>query len=64
MNAYADEVYESKQVFTSTKRLLVILDEKYENADLNKVMKNQCQHLTETHRNKFLTLIQKFEQLF
>ena len=64
MNAYAEEIHELEKVRTSTKLLRVILDAKYEKADLNKVMKNQCQHLTETHRNKFLTLIQKFEQLF
>ena len=51
MNAYTEEIYELEQVRTSTKRLCVILDAKYENTDLNKVMKNKCQHLTETQRN-------------
>ena len=48
MKAYTEEINESEQVRTSTKQLHVILDAKYEKAYLNKVMKNQCQHLTET----------------
>ena len=44
MNSYADEGYELGQVRTSTKKLRTILDAKYEKSDLNKVMKNQCQH--------------------
>ena len=43
-NAYVKEVYESEHVHTATKRLSVIIDAKYEKADLNKVMENQCQH--------------------
>ena len=35
-----------KKLCTSTKQLRVILDAKYEKADLNKVMKNQFQHST------------------
>ena len=41
MNAYTEAIYEPEQVRTSTKLLRVILDAKYEKADLNKVMKNQ-----------------------
>ena len=37
-NAYAEEIYESKHVRTTTKQLRVILDAKYEKANLNKVM--------------------------
>ena len=35
MNAYTEKVHESEQVHTSTKQLLVILDDKYDKADLN-----------------------------
>ena len=45
-NAYTEDINESEQVRTSTKRLHAILDYKYKKADLNKVMENQCQHLT------------------
>ena len=37
-NACTEEVYGSENVRTTTKRLRVILDTKYETADLNKVM--------------------------
>ena len=63
-NAYFKEVYESEHVRTSTKRLCVILDDKYENSDLHKVSKNQCQHLTMTQRNELPELLQKFEDYF
>ena len=55
MNNYADYF---------TKLLRVILDTKYVKADLNKVMKNQCQNLTETPHNELLKLLQNFEELF
>ena len=46
INTYAEKVYESEHVITSTKWLHVILDAKYKKLDLNNVVKNQCQHLT------------------
>ena len=60
-NAHVEEVYESENVRTATKRLRVILDAKYEKEDLHKVMENQCQHLTTTQRNELLRLLHKFE---
>ena len=50
-NDYVEEVYESEHVHTATKLLRVILDAKYENVDLIKVMETQCQHLTRIQRN-------------
>ena len=49
---------------TSKKLLRVILDAKYENKDLHKVMENQYQHLIMTQRNELLKLLQKSEELF
>ena len=63
-NDYIKEVYESDHVRTVTKRLRVILDAKYEKADLHKVMENQCQHSTMTQRNELLKLLQKFREFF
>ena len=63
-NSYAEEIHELEQVCTYTKILCVIFDCKQENVDLNNFMENQCQHLTETQRNNFLKLLQKFEELF
>ena len=55
-NAYVEEIHESEQFHTSTKRLFVILYAEYEKAYLHKVLKNQCQNLTETQRNELLKL--------
>ena len=60
-NSYVVEVYESEHVHIATKQLSVILDAKYEKRNLQKVMENQCQHLTMTPRNELLKLLQKFE---
>ena len=38
MNSYAEEICESEQVRTPNKLLRFILDAKYENSDLNKVV--------------------------
>ena len=53
-NSYVKEVYESENVRTATKRLRVILDSKYEKADLHNIMENQCQNLTMTQHNELL----------
>ena len=63
-DAYAEEVYKSEHISTATKILRVILDAKYEKADLHKVMETQCQHLTTTPPNYLLKLLQKIEELF
>ena len=52
-----------EHVRTYTKQLHVILDEKNRKADSNRVMENQCQHLTQTQRNELLKLLQKIEEL-
>ena len=57
MNKNSEEIHESEQVHNSTKQLCVILDAKYENAYLNKVMENQCQHFTEVKRNELIKLL-------
>ena len=41
----------------------VIIDAKYEKADLHKVMENQCQHLTKTQRNYLIKLLQEIKWL-
>ena len=64
MNAYGEEIHELYQFRNYTKQLCVILDTKYEQIDLNKVMGNQCHHLTEVQYNELLKLLQNFEELF
>ena len=41
-----------------------LLDAKYEKADLNKVMTQQCQHPNTKERKRLLNLLRKFEDLF
>ena len=41
-----------------------ILDAKYKNSNLNKVMTKQCQHLNAEERKRLLILLRKFEDLF
>ena len=52
MNTYAYYIHKSKPVHNSTKRFHVLLYPKCEKVHLNKVMKNQCQHMTEAQRNE------------
>ena len=63
-NAYVYEVYESEHVRSTTKRLRVTLDSKYEKADLHKVMETQYQNLTITHYNEWMKLLQIYEESF
>ena len=52
-DAYVEEVYESEHLRTSNKVLRVILDAKYEKADLHKVMETQRQNLTMKKHNGY-----------
>ena len=45
INAYVKKCLESEGTIISARRIRRILDTKYENDDLNKVMNEQCQHL-------------------
>ena len=44
--------------------MCIILDDKYEKADINKVTTEQCQHLSPIERESLLDLLNKFEDLF
>jgi hypothetical protein len=48
----------------STKRVMKILDAKYDKADLPCIVKNDCAHLSTSHRNLILKLLLKFKELF
>ena len=64
MNAYIEEIYESEQVRIFNKRLHTILDSKYVNTDLNRIIKKKFQNLTETKCNESLERLQKIKELF
>ena len=41
-----------------------IIDAKYENSDLNKVMTKQCQHLNTTECYRIINILKKYKYLF
>jgi hypothetical protein len=47
-----------------TKRVVEILDAKYDKADLPSIVKNNCAHLSPLHCNLLLALLLKFKELF
>ena len=57
---YVGKCLKSNSAISSTRRMIIILDAKYEKADLNKVITKKCQHLTSTERHILLHLLNKF----
>jgi hypothetical protein len=49
---------------TATKRVVEILDAKYEKADLPAIIRENCSHLKPSEREKLLSALLKFESLF
>jgi hypothetical protein len=49
---------------SKTKRMVEILDAKYEKADLPAISRENCSHLTASDREKLLSVLLKFEPLF
>jgi hypothetical protein len=47
----------------ATKCVVEILDAKYDKADLPSIVKNNCAHLSTSHRNLLFALLLKFEEL-
>jgi hypothetical protein len=49
---------------TATKRVVEILDAKYEKADIPAIVRENCSHLGATDREKLLSVLLRFEPLF
>ncbi len=49
---------------SATKRVVEILDAKYEKADIPAIVRENCSHLSATDREKLLSMLLKFEPLF
>ena len=49
---------------SSTHRMRIILDAKYEKAELNKVMAEHCKHLRPKEQEIILHLLRNFEDIF
>eukprot|EP00804_Cyclotella_cryptica_P030445 CCRYP_008518-RA/>CCRYP_008518-RA protein AED:0.77 eAED:1.00 QI:0/-1/0/1/-1/1/1/0/91 len=61
---YQDTSKEPQSMLEATKRLIHILDTKYEKADLRAIVKDNCTHLSNPEQAKLLELLQEFEELF
>jgi hypothetical protein len=48
----------------ATKRVIEILDAKYDKADLPAIVRDNCSHLNPLHQEKLLSLLLKYESLF
>ena len=64
INYYFNECLESDSAISSTQRICRILDDKYEKANLNTVMAEQCQHTKSEESYRLLTLLRRSEDLF
>ncbi len=49
---------------SATKRMVKILDAKYEKADLPAIIRENCSHLTAAKKEKLLSVLLKFKPLF
>ena len=49
---------------SATKRVVEILDAKYEKADIPAIVRENCSHLSATDREKLLSMLLRFESLF
>jgi hypothetical protein len=61
---YQETSKEPQSMLEATKRLIHILDTKYEKADLRVIVTDNCTHLSNPEQTKLLELLQEFEELF
>jgi hypothetical protein len=55
---------ESKSTLDATKHVTQILDTKYNKADLQSIIRDNCKHIGAKHQKKLLQLLKKYELLF
>ncbi len=61
---YQEMSKEPRSMLEATKRLIHILDAKYEKANLRAIVTDNCIHLSNPEQTKLLETIQEFEELF
>eukprot|EP00804_Cyclotella_cryptica_P019285 CCRYP_006161-RA/>CCRYP_006161-RA protein AED:0.46 eAED:0.96 QI:0/0/0/1/0/0.5/2/0/353 len=61
---YQETSNEPQSTLEATKRLIKILDAKYEKADLRAIVRDNCTHLSGPEQARLLELLQEFEELF
>ena len=64
IDTYVNECLQSEGTISSTRRIRIILDVKYKNSDLNKVMDKQFQHLSPKEIERLLQILENSESLF
>ena len=57
-------VTEPQNTQDPTKRVTRILDTKYQKADLQSIVRDNCKHLSANQEKKLLQLLKKYESLF
>jgi hypothetical protein len=55
---------EPESTRNATKRVVEILDAKYDKVDLPSIVKDNCAHLSAPHQSSLLALLLKYEELF
>ena len=58
------QAQEPVSTWNDTKRVIAILDAKYDKADLPVIVRDNCSHLEPSHREKLLSLLLKYKTLF
>jgi hypothetical protein len=58
------QVQETVNTHSDTKRVIAILDAKYDKTDLPVIVRDNCSHLQPSHREKLLSLLLKYKTLF
>jgi hypothetical protein len=64
LNHNALQAKEPVSTRSATKRVVEILDAKYEKADLPAIVRENCSHLSASERERLLSMLLKFEDLF
>ncbi|MCP4746807.1 MAG: hypothetical protein GY874_11815, partial [Desulfobacteraceae bacterium] len=64
IRAQCRDLLEPISMHKATNRALEILDAKYENADLPKIITENCKHLSVRQQEQLLKLLLEFEELF
>ncbi len=55
---------EMKSTLDATTRVTQILDAKYNKADLQSIVNDDCKHLSTKHQKMLLQLLKKYDSLF
>jgi hypothetical protein len=55
---------ELQSTLDATKHVTQILDTKYQKADLQSIIRDNCKHLSTNQQKKLLQLLKRFESLF